>query len=112
VHWSELHRAQKKMEPEYRRHGSPRSLAFNSMILLNPFALVASIWRVNRARETTPVGRVAAESVPPMEVLQTTKHDGANEDSAARADRRERRRRSLRPEFLPPSDLPINPPAR
>ena len=53
VHWSELHKLQKQMEPEYEQHHSPRSLAFNSMILLNPFALVATIWRVNKARDAT-----------------------------------------------------------
>jgi fatty acid desaturase len=75
VHWSELDRLQKKMEPEYTRHRSPRSLAFNSMILLNPFALFATIWRVNRARDTTSIAppalpedrggkRTARERVP------------------------------------------------
>ena len=55
VHWSELGTTQKGLESEYRRRGSPRSLAFNSMILLNPLALVATVWRVNRARDSTPV---------------------------------------------------------
>jgi hypothetical protein len=60
VHWSELDKLQKKMEPEYARHRSPRSLAFNSMILLNPFALFTTIWRVNKARDATSI------APPPM----------------------------------------------
>jgi fatty acid desaturase len=59
VHWSELERVQKAAEGEYRRRGSPRSLAFNSMILLNPLALVATVWRVNRARHAMRI-----ESLP------------------------------------------------
>ncbi|HEY3595529.1 MAG TPA: fatty acid desaturase, partial [Polyangiaceae bacterium] len=55
VHWSELHSLQKRMEPEYARQNSPRSMSFNSMILLNPFALFSTIWRVNRARDMVPI---------------------------------------------------------
>jgi beta-carotene hydroxylase len=55
VHWSDLGHVQKDLEPEYQRRGSPRSLAFNSMIVLNPFALFSTIWRVNRARDSTRI---------------------------------------------------------
>jgi fatty acid desaturase len=55
VHWSELESLQKRMEPEYAKHRSPRSLAFNSMILLNPFALFTTIWHVNRKRNAVSI---------------------------------------------------------
>jgi beta-carotene hydroxylase len=69
VHWSELERVQKALEGEYQRRGSPRSLAFNSMILLNPLALLATVWRVNRARDATPIA-----SLPPARVREDLAH--------------------------------------
>jgi fatty acid desaturase len=67
LHWSQLGSAQSAREREYEERGSPRSLAFNSMILCNPIALLMAIWRANAARAdiaVLPHARRITESAP------------------------------------------------
>ena len=69
THWADLWRVQAKLLDEFSRRGSPRTLAFNSTILLNPFALPIMIWRAHRAgRKLWGNPSVKEESKPVPEI--------------------------------------------
>ena len=73
THWADLYRVQAGLLDEFVRRGSPKTLAFNSSILLNPFMLPIMVWRVHWA------GRKLLTSPPDEESPAIDENDGKNQ---------------------------------